>query len=260
MSLPWLSDPRRPMVSPREIPYLQAWYDASDPSTMLTGANVPVTDGGAVALWKDKSGNSPAGERDYQAAEGLRPTWTRSGGLAFNGSERMVTYSFSIAQPATRYTLCRLDTWQSGDVVAGGLLAGEPAVVQTGSAPSLSLNAGSSDAATTALVLGDWGVLVSGFSGAQSFFRVNLGGQTAGNPGSGSYIGLSLMGLPDGSGMVVGAIKCDLLYSALHDNNTVARVVRYIFRTYSVLPDAFMYLVDESGNYFVDESGNFLTT
>ena len=58
MSLPWLSDPRRPLTSPREIPKLEAWFDALDPVTMLTGAGATITDGGSVALWADKSGNS----------------------------------------------------------------------------------------------------------------------------------------------------------------------------------------------------------
>jgi hypothetical protein len=58
MSLPWLSDPRRPLTSPREIPKLEAWFDALDTASMLTGAGAAVADGEAVALWKDKSGNS----------------------------------------------------------------------------------------------------------------------------------------------------------------------------------------------------------
>ena len=58
MSLPWLSDPRRPLTSPREIPKLEAWFDALDTSSMLTGAGATITDGGSVALWADKSGNS----------------------------------------------------------------------------------------------------------------------------------------------------------------------------------------------------------
>ena len=58
MSLPWLSDPRRPLTSPREIPKLEAWFDALDPVSMLTGAGATITDGGVVALWSDKSGNS----------------------------------------------------------------------------------------------------------------------------------------------------------------------------------------------------------
>jgi len=58
MSLPWLSDPRRPLTSPREIPKLEAWFDALDTRTMLAGDGSTITDGGSVALWADKSGNS----------------------------------------------------------------------------------------------------------------------------------------------------------------------------------------------------------
>jgi len=46
------------LTSPKELPNLAAWFDALDTSTMLTGAGTTITDGGAVALWGDKSGNS----------------------------------------------------------------------------------------------------------------------------------------------------------------------------------------------------------
>lgn len=52
---PWLN----PGISdPRNLANLAAWYDASDTSSMLAGNGTQITDGGAVALWGDKSGNS----------------------------------------------------------------------------------------------------------------------------------------------------------------------------------------------------------
>jgi len=43
---------------PPRLGNLAAWYDALDPVTMLAINGTQITDGGAVALWGDKSGNS----------------------------------------------------------------------------------------------------------------------------------------------------------------------------------------------------------
>lgn len=49
----------RPGVfNPRQLGKLEAWFDALDTRTMLSGDGSTITDGGAVALWGDKSGNS----------------------------------------------------------------------------------------------------------------------------------------------------------------------------------------------------------
>jgi len=44
--------------TPRSLPNLAAWFDALDTRTMLSSDGSTITDGGAVALWGDKSGNS----------------------------------------------------------------------------------------------------------------------------------------------------------------------------------------------------------
>lgn len=46
------------LYSPTQLPSLAAWFDALDTRTMLSGDGSTITDGGAVALWGDKSGNS----------------------------------------------------------------------------------------------------------------------------------------------------------------------------------------------------------
>lgn len=46
------------LYSPTQLPSLAAWFDALDTSTMLSATGTTITDGGAVALWGDKSGNS----------------------------------------------------------------------------------------------------------------------------------------------------------------------------------------------------------
>lgn len=43
---------------PPRLGSLAAWYDSLDPVTMLAGNGTQITDGGSVALWADKSGNS----------------------------------------------------------------------------------------------------------------------------------------------------------------------------------------------------------
>ncbi len=52
---PWLN----PGISdPRNLTGLAAWYDVSTTSSILGATGATITDGGAVALWGDKSGNS----------------------------------------------------------------------------------------------------------------------------------------------------------------------------------------------------------
>jgi hypothetical protein len=46
------------LMNPLELPNLAAWFDALDTSSMLDSTGAAITDGGAVALWADKSGNS----------------------------------------------------------------------------------------------------------------------------------------------------------------------------------------------------------
>jgi hypothetical protein len=49
----------RGLFSPASLPGLAAWYDASDPATVLTtvSPDVPATNGQTVRRWVDKSGN-----------------------------------------------------------------------------------------------------------------------------------------------------------------------------------------------------------
>jgi len=56
---------------------MRLWLDAKDQSTLFSDAGVtPITDGGAVQQWNDKSGG---GRHFSQATVGLRPTWSNAG-------------------------------------------------------------------------------------------------------------------------------------------------------------------------------------
>ena len=71
---------------------LAAWFDATDATTMFsdTAGTTPITQGGSVAKWNDKSGN---GRHVTQAgASTLRPTWDGSK-LGFDGGDYLFNTS-----------------------------------------------------------------------------------------------------------------------------------------------------------------------
>ena len=78
------------LFEPDNLSGLKLWLDGSDSTTIFsdTGGSVTVSDGGTIALWKDKSGNN---NHASQSATGSRPTWdadgySGTGALGFDGS------------------------------------------------------------------------------------------------------------------------------------------------------------------------------
>lgn len=76
--------------SPLDISGCQLWYDAADMSSIFsdTAGTTQITENGAVALWKDKSGNA---NDCSQATAGNRPTYNSTSfknypGISFTGS------------------------------------------------------------------------------------------------------------------------------------------------------------------------------
>jgi hypothetical protein len=74
----------RGLFSPASLPGLAAWYDASDPATVLTtvSPDVPASNGQTVRRWLDKSGN---GRHLNQADLTLQPVYDSDGFLQGDG-------------------------------------------------------------------------------------------------------------------------------------------------------------------------------
>jgi hypothetical protein len=112
--------------TPATIAGLQAWYDASDASTLYdaTSGGSLVAAGGAVARWQDKSGN---GRHATQATSGSRPirkSNQRNGldALLFDGTNDMMSFN-PISIPAS-HSVYQVYERQSGVQSFG--IAGSP--------------------------------------------------------------------------------------------------------------------------------------
>jgi hypothetical protein len=68
---------------------MRLWLDAKDQSTLFSDAGVtPITNGGAVYQWNDKSG----GNRHFsQSTEANRPAWNSSGYVAFGAADSLAS-------------------------------------------------------------------------------------------------------------------------------------------------------------------------
>lgn len=107
--------------SPAYLSGLQAWYDASDASTLYdatTGGSLVATDGG-VARWEDKSGNDYHMTQATAGARPLRKASVQNGldGLRFDGSDDVMTVSGSAsslkalhAEDATLFVVLKAGT------------------------------------------------------------------------------------------------------------------------------------------------------
>jgi hypothetical protein len=104
----------RGLFSPASLPGLAAWYDASDPATVLTtvSPDVPATDGQTVRRWVDKSGNA---RHMDQANLTLQPVFTNAAtGLTFDGSNDFLEAPSLDALTMTQYLVYRRRTTSLG--------------------------------------------------------------------------------------------------------------------------------------------------
>lgn len=194
-----------------------SWYRFNNLLTVVSGA---------ASAWGDFSGNN---RPLLQATASLRPLVQTDGSLLFDGSNDVMSASFTEVQPTTMYLLCRQVTWTSGDYISDGPSgANSGAIVQTTSSPQLNLNAGSSVAANTGLVVNTYGILTAVFNGASSSLRVNKLTPTTGNAGAGNMGGITIGA--DGAGNNAGNIQVKelLMFTSAHDLNTQGQVIAYL--------------------------------
>lgn len=100
---PWLN----PGISdPRNLTGLAAWYDVSDTSSLLSSTGATITDGGAVALWADKSGNS--GVNCYQTNGIVSGNWaTVADNVAFSAPSNLdISIDFAPEASSAYYSVC----------------------------------------------------------------------------------------------------------------------------------------------------------
>jgi hypothetical protein len=100
----------RGLFSPASLPGLAAWYDASDPATVLTtiSPDVPASDGQTVRRWLDKSGN---GRHLEQADLTLQPVFTNAGtGLTFDDVNDIMSMAFNWGNEATVFVCGRMNS------------------------------------------------------------------------------------------------------------------------------------------------------
>jgi len=90
-------------MNPLEFENLAAWFDALDTSSMLSSTGAAITDGAAVALWGDKSGNS--GTLAF-VSDGAASNTATTATKSITGNQTM---TFDIAMkdwtPGTNHTL-----------------------------------------------------------------------------------------------------------------------------------------------------------
>lgn len=100
------------ILSPLEIANLNAWYDASDISTLFqdnAGATPVTTNGDPVGRWADKSGNA---NHINQGAAGAKPAYTTGvqnglAGLSFDGGDYLDSTATITPESATLFVVLK---------------------------------------------------------------------------------------------------------------------------------------------------------
>lgn len=113
----------------------------------------------------------------------------------FDGSnDYLKAAPFSLAQPETVYGVISSVTWTDTDQMWAGNAATTMGLLQAGTTPAVVINAGSSVASNTNLVLVNPAVAAAVYNGASSNLMINRTAATTGNAGA-----------ADGGGFTVGA-------------------------------------------------------
>ncbi len=146
---------------------------------------------------------------------------------------KMATDAFTANQPRTRLSVVYPISWTSGDFLDSGTAA-EAGLTQTGSTPSVSLNAGSAAAANTGLTLGAWHVVCEVINGASSSVTVDNGAETTGDAGANNPGGIALFSNQAGSGYFNGMIREYIDLPIALDATQRARIVAGLMARHGV--------------------------
>ena len=179
-----------------------------------------------------------SGARDlYQGTVANQPILTIAAAgnyLTFDGSnDYLKSPAFALPQPISRYTVGSQVSWTSGDYLwDGASAANSAALIQTTSTPRLNLNAGSSVAANTGLVLQTLSVISEIFNGAASFLTIARQAATTGNAGAGAPNGVTIGASGAATAANFGNITISehLVYAASHGTNFSLRILMWLWR------------------------------
>lgn len=140
----------------------------------------------------------------------------------------MATAGFTLAQPVTRYSVFKQQTWTANHILWDGHAAASGQMKQITTTPNLEIFAGSDGPVVTTFTLGKYAVAAEVLNGAGSTLQNALNSASTGNPGAGSPGGYTIGA--DGAGANFGALQLSesLLYSVAHTSGQIAGVVAYL--------------------------------
>lgn len=184
-----------------------------------------------------------SGARDLvQFTPAKQPTLSSTNGnhLTTDGAnDYLRSASFTSAQPTTEYTVSSLVTWVSGAYLWDGASgANSAAVIMTTSTPRVSINAGSSVAENSNLVVGTPAVFTEFLSGASSSLQINATTATTGNAGTASPNGVTIGASGASTAANFSAITFSekLVRSATDSAQTKSQIYNYERLLWAVVP------------------------
>lgn len=205
--------------SPLSIPSIEAWYDASDTSTITES-------GGAVSQWNDKSGNALNVTQGIAASQPTTGSDTQNGlnVLTFN-DDRLISARFTRTQPITIFAVVKL----TGTLTANRQIIGDDSTTPTlYHLDSWSAYAGgvlSSGIASDGL----YHSLTATYNGASSLLLLDQTQVFAGNAGSDGYSNKRiLVGASAFGSFWIGNIAEIIVYSKLFTANEFDSVNKYL--------------------------------
>jgi hypothetical protein len=200
---------------------LAAWFRYGIGITTVTGA---------VSQWDDASGN---GRHLKQGTGANRPTLKADNTILFSGTAThfLKCDAFTLVQPETVYFLGKQITWTANDSLWDGNAVNTMRLFQTGTTPSLSLQAGATVAANTEFTLDTYMAICAVYNGASSLIQVMGNTPTTGSAGAGNAGGFHLGVAGDsGSGPSNIEVKEVLIFAAAHNPVQRAAVLKYLAR------------------------------
>lgn len=181
---------------------------------------------GLVSQWDDASGND---RHLLQATLANRPTQQSDGSILFDGVDKFMNVTVTLAQPVTLYILFKQVTFTDLDYIFSGDSGGFH-FRQNAPSPGVSIYAGVADIRTNDLILDTYGIATIVFNGASSILTINNNIATTGNAGA-SGATLFSLGVDNGGTSYSNIqVKEILIYSVAHDQATRFRVINYLMQ------------------------------
>jgi hypothetical protein len=229
-----------PSFTPASIANLAAWFDASDPATVLDGSLVPATNGAGVRRWISKASGA---FQLNQTTSGFRPTLDTTGGpnggrcVRSNGVNQWIgEMAFLYDYPCTVFTVLYQDSFTNSEFFYSTRGAGSrPFLYQRVSAGNLR---GPNDTTTVTQSMTTWNCIAQRMDATTHDMRIDGGAwQSAANSASAGATSLYLFA-PFGGTPACGhgRIAAHIAYSRILTDPEIAQVQNYIAATYGTPP------------------------